>query len=275
MREGRVVPPGNAARDFAGTARFAADVFYYLSLTPRQLPSRYLYDALGSALFDAICRLPWYRITAAELRLLAAHAGEIAAAVPLSRIVELGPGNGEKLLTLVDRSGLAGDGLEVHLVDISPSALDLAARALGPLEGVDVVAHQATYEAGLAAATARRGRGRSLALFLGSNIGNFDAPGADAFLRSIRGSLGAGDVLLMGADLVKASGDLLLAYDDPLGVTARVQPESSRPDQPGARRRLRARAVLASRGVERRTTRASRCTSSAMIRRPLPSPAPT
>src|SRR5581483_7787362 len=50
---------------------FAADVRYYLSLDPRQLPSRYLYDALGSALFEAICWLPWYRITRAEERLLA------------------------------------------------------------------------------------------------------------------------------------------------------------------------------------------------------------
>src|SRR5437660_6877669 len=53
--------------------RFADDVAYYLALTPRQLPSRYFYDALGSALFDAICRLPWYRISRAEQRLLAMH----------------------------------------------------------------------------------------------------------------------------------------------------------------------------------------------------------
>src|SRR5436189_6038318 len=83
---------------------FARDVEYYLTLEPRQLPSRYLYDALGSALFDAICELPWYRITRAELGLLDAHAREILnlAAPPSSpsRIVELGPGNGAKLRTL-------------------------------------------------------------------------------------------------------------------------------------------------------------------------------
>ena len=57
-------------------------------------------------------------------------------------------------------------------------------------------------------------------LFLGSNIGNFDPPGADAFLRGIRAALAPGDALLLGADLVKPERELLLAYDDPLGVTA-------------------------------------------------------
>ena len=85
---------------------FASDVEYYLALEPRQLPSRYLYDALGSALFDTICELPWYGITRAELGLLATHGRAILAhsATPtkLSRIVELGPGNGTKLRTLIE-----------------------------------------------------------------------------------------------------------------------------------------------------------------------------
>src|SRR6266508_3611692 len=80
---------------------FADDVGYYLRLEPRQLPSRYLYDALGSALFEAICHLPWYGITRAESSLLVAHAREIFRRVEsLSAIVELGPGSGEKLRTL-------------------------------------------------------------------------------------------------------------------------------------------------------------------------------
>jgi uncharacterized SAM-dependent methyltransferase len=84
-----------------------------------------------------------------------------------------------------------------------------------------VVPHQAAYEAGLAEAVAgRRGTGRTMTLLLGSNIGNFDPPGADAFLRSVRAALAAGDSLLLGTDLVKPEAALLLAYDDPLGVTA-------------------------------------------------------
>src|ERR1700693_5410208 len=86
----------------ASAARFASDVQYYLRLRPRQLPSRYLYDALGSALFDAICLLPWYQITRAEMRLLASHGRSILAHIPrLATIVELGPGSGQKLATLV------------------------------------------------------------------------------------------------------------------------------------------------------------------------------
>ena len=207
----------------ADRRQFADDVEYYLSLTPRQLPSRYLYDDLGSALFEAICRLPWYHITRTEQRLLNAHAGDILAlAGPPSTIVELGPGSGDKLATLVEG---ARSRMTVHLVDISAAALDAASRALDGHADVSVVLHQAPYEAGLAEATSeRRGEaawgGRTLTLFLGSNIGNFDPPGAHAFLRNIRAALAPGDAFLIGVDLVKPERDLVLAYNDPLGVSA-------------------------------------------------------
>jgi L-histidine Nalpha-methyltransferase len=203
---------------------FASDVHYYLSLQPRQLPSRYLYDDLGSALFDAICRLPWYRITRAETRLLADHGHDILArASALSTIVELGPGSGEKLATLVEagRSGAAhSPHLDLRLVDISRSALELASRTLDTLPDVSITTYQARYETGLRQASAETPGGRELVLFLGSNIGNFDRPGADAFLRSVRAGVARGDMLLLGADLVKGERELILAYDDPLGVTA-------------------------------------------------------
>jgi dimethylhistidine N-methyltransferase len=224
---------------------FADDVEYYLSLSPRQLPSQYLYDELGSALFEAICKLPWYPITRTEQRLLVSRACDIMACldgdaddVPLSTLVELGPGSGEKLMTLLDafaarrtsmHAGSAHDrarhAIVVHLVDISASALEATSRAVEAHTDVAIVTHQATYEAGLAEIAAEisdgvRLTGRTLALFLGSNIGNFDPPGAHAFLRNIRAALSPGDALLVGADLVKSERDLLLAYDDPLGVTA-------------------------------------------------------
>jgi L-histidine N-alpha-methyltransferase len=202
----------------------AGDVQYYLTLTPRQLPSRYLYDALGSALFEAICELPWYRITKTERALLERHARQIVArAEQLSALVELGPGSGDKLATLISAGGARSRRLAVHLVDISSAALDLATRTINALEAVDlvIVPHQTTYENGLVEAMAQRPHaGRALTLFLGSNIGNFDPPGADAFLRGMRASLASGDSLLVGTDLVKPERDLLLAYDDPLGVTA-------------------------------------------------------
>jgi uncharacterized SAM-dependent methyltransferase len=93
--------PMTARADSSIAAQFAADVRYYLSLTPRQLPSEYFYDALGSALFDAICRLPWYGITRAESRLLTGHSADIFRRIGgLTTIVELGPGNGDKLRLL-------------------------------------------------------------------------------------------------------------------------------------------------------------------------------
>jgi L-histidine N-alpha-methyltransferase len=212
----------DSALDRAELEAFAGDVEYYLGLSPRQLPSRYFYDGLGSALFEAICELPWYAITRAEHALLAQHGREILDRVdPLSMLVELGPGSGEKLATLV-----AGrperPTLTVHLVDVSRAALDLASRTVAAtLGGVEIVTHQATYEAGLAeAAAVRSPRDRALVLFLGSNIGNFDPPGAEEFLRTIRAALVPGDALLVGADLAKPERDLLAAYDDPLGVTA-------------------------------------------------------
>ena len=212
----------------ASAARFAADVQYYLAQDPRQLPSRYFYDTLGSALFEAICRLPWYRITRAELGLLAAHGREIwerGSATPFDTVVELGGGSGEKLVTLIESGRPAAaslDGpLHVHLIDVSASALAASARALSGLDAVHIVTHQAPYEVGLEEVRGgREDASRTLVLFLGSNIGNFDPPSAEAFLVGIRSALTRGDALLVGADLVKPERELLLAYDDPLGVTA-------------------------------------------------------
>jgi L-histidine Nalpha-methyltransferase len=201
--------------------RFAGDVHYYLSQDPRQLPSHYFYDPLGSALFEAICELPWYRITRAEMRLLARWAGPIAAAGPFSTLIELGPGSGQKMLTLLDSGNFRQSAVDVHLIDVSARALAIARETLSEGDDVHVITHEAPYEIGLAqAARERRRGGRALALFLGSNIGNFDPPGADAFLRGLRGSLGHRDALLIGTDLTKPEHELILAYDDPLGVTA-------------------------------------------------------
>jgi L-histidine N-alpha-methyltransferase len=204
-------------------AEFATDVRRDLQLTPKQLQSKYLYDPLGSSLFEAICRLPWYRITRAEHRLLIAHAEEIVAALDPepATIVELGCGSGEKLAVLADALQRGGGSARVHIIDISSQALEQTEQRLTRLQHVSVVGHQSTYEVGLRrAARAREGSGAMLVLLLGSNIGNFDAPAAVSFLRRIRDVLRPDDLLLLGADLVKPERELQLAYDDPLGVTA-------------------------------------------------------
>jgi dimethylhistidine N-methyltransferase len=204
----------------AGRTAFADDVAYYLAQTPRQLPSRYLYDELGSSLFEAICRLPWYHITRTEQQLLREHAPAIFNRLrSVASVVELGPGSGEKLATLM--AARPEHAVTVHLVDVSPAALVKAAAALRTSQALSIVLHRTTYEAGLAEAARPAGAaGQTLVVFLGSNIGNFDPPGVEAFLKSVRAALREGDALLLGADLVKPEPDLLLAYDDPLGVTA-------------------------------------------------------
>jgi L-histidine N-alpha-methyltransferase len=213
---------------------FAAEVAEYLRRTPRQLPSKYFYDALGSSLFDAICRLPWYRITRAESALLARHARDILQPMgrPLS-LAELGCGNGDKLATLVEQDGEPCR--HVHLIDISGAALRSARDRLAGLPIGTILTHQGTYEDGLTRLAALRpgssartparwsadpDEGALMVLFLGSNIGNFDIEPARSFLRMIRRCLTEGDALLLGTDLVKPERDLLLAYDDPLQVTA-------------------------------------------------------
>ncbi|MDQ3213717.1 MAG: L-histidine N(alpha)-methyltransferase [Acidobacteriota bacterium] len=205
-------------------AEFAADVRRDLALPQKQLQSKYLYDALGSSLFEAICRLPWYRITRAESALLTRHAAEVVAAVGEdgpATIVELGCGSGEKLALLAEALQAAGGSARVHLIDISAQALEQTEQRLTGLRHFSVVGHQSTYEVGLRrAAAARTDDGPMLVLLLGSNIGNFDAPAALDFLRRIRLALRPEDLLLLGADLVKPERELQLAYADPLGVTA-------------------------------------------------------
>lgn len=208
--------------DQVSTQQFAEDVAFYLTQTPRQLPSRYLYDALGSALFEAITRLPWYRVTRAETGLLKTHARAIlAACAPLTDTVELGAGSGEKLARVLQARDAGSAELRVHLVDVSRSALSAAAGLLVGLPATQVITHQATYEAGLAEFRRNQAEaGHTLLLFLGSNMGNFDPPQANELLRQIRSALQPGDLFLLGADLLKPERELMLAYDDPLGVTA-------------------------------------------------------
>ena len=203
-------------------AQFAAHVDYYLTQSPRQLPSRYLYDPLGSALFEAICRLPWYRVTRAEERLLVQHGADALRHIsPLSNIVELGSGSGQKLRLLLEQRPPGGQPLHVHAVDVSASALDATSQALASAPNVSVTTHLASYEDGLKEVRdSARNRGRSLVLFLGSNIGNYDPPSASALVHGLRCQFAPGDALLLGTDLVKPERELLLAYDDPLGVTA-------------------------------------------------------
>jgi L-histidine Nalpha-methyltransferase len=201
---------------------FINDVRAGLSRTPKELPPKYFYDELGSLLFDAICRLPWYPITRAESGLIRRFAPALLASFPDPLgLLELGPGNGEKLALLIEAGRGAGSELAVDLVDISATALELSSHRLSSIPGVTVTGHRATFEEGLEKTKVpREGAGPRLVLFLGSNLGNFEPPTDAAFLGRVRRAVRAGDGFLLGVDLVKEESRLLLAYDDPLGVTA-------------------------------------------------------
>ncbi len=192
-----------------------------LALPQKRLPPKFFYDPLGSALFDAICHLPWYPTTAAEKHLLAEKGGEMLEAfgAPLE-LVELGPGNGDKLELLALALGKLQPRCHLHLIDISAAALEVATQTLSPLPGARVTCHEGSYLEGLRMLPARDHSERRLTLFLGSNLGNHAPDEAADFLREIRAALHPGDGLLLGVDLVKPEAELRIAYDDPLGVTA-------------------------------------------------------
>lgn len=215
----RPAPPSADGDDGEALAR---DVAEGLSGRPRRLSAKYLYDALGSRLFEAICELPWYPITRGERALLTRARDAILARLDdPATLVELGGGNGDKLAILAAGLAAGGRAATVHLVDISETALTRASRELARHAGIAVRGHRAAYADGLRAAVAGLDPGRStMVLFLGSNIGNLAPDEADRFLASIRAALRPGDSLLLGTDLVKPEADLILAYDDPLGVTA-------------------------------------------------------
>jgi L-histidine Nalpha-methyltransferase len=187
----------------------------------RELPSMYLYDDVGTALFEAITLLPEYGLTRAEERLLRRHAGDILEHLPPPMaVVELGSGSGRKtrwiLEALADREPVA-----YFPIDISAAALIKCHQELGHIGAISIVGLETSYLEGLQDAAARRQPDQTLlVLFLGSTIGNFDPPAAERFLREIRQHLKPGDALLLGADVEKSVHDMLLAYDDPAGVTA-------------------------------------------------------
>lgn len=203
----------------ATRAAFAADVRAGLSLPQKQLPARWLYDEVGSALFEAICALPEYGLTRADERILIRHADEIlACAGEVWRVAELGSGSGRKTRVMLEAAARLGP-VSYLPIDVSRAALERCEREMSGRAGISVRALEMEYLDGLRAIE-REGHGRLLVLFLGSSIGNFDRAAALAFLQDVRAALAPGDLLLLGADLVKAPELLLEAYDDPIGLTA-------------------------------------------------------
>lgn len=207
---------GNSLR-----AEFARDVRIGLCESPsKSLPAKYLYDDVGTALFQAITYLPEYGLARADERVLRHCAHEIPLRITAPEVVvaELGSGSGLKTRRILEAFP-RGRVSRYCPIDISLQFLDLCKRDLGWL--VPVTPFHGSYIDGVRELQElRRNDTPVLLLFLGSSIGNFEPSDRLDFLRSLRAHLLPGDHMLLGFDLMRSRDRLLRAYDDPAGVTA-------------------------------------------------------
>jgi L-histidine N-alpha-methyltransferase len=205
-------PAGDPILDFA-TAAAAG-----LTADPRSLPCRYLYDQRGSELFEKICELPEYYLTRTEASILARHAADIQQETGQVTLIELGSGTSVKTDYLLAAYSGAGHNVRYMPVDISESALKIAAQNINErYPSVQVMGILGQYEL---AFSLFREQSPSLVLFLGSTLGNLSEEEAAEFLSRISGCLSAGDYFLLGIDLVKDAAILEAAYNDSAGITA-------------------------------------------------------
>src|SRR5271155_4978624 len=208
--------PTNVAYEFASEVRSGLT-----KAGQKELPSKYLYDEIGSALFEVISHLPEYGLTRADERLLRRHAGDIVERLPTPvAVAELGSGSGRKTRWVLEAL-CRRQRTSYYPIEISPSALAICERELRDIDSISILGFEREYLDGLLEVAAHRSTGQHLfVLFLGSTIGNFDRPAGLRFLTEVRRILKPGDSLLLGTDLEKSSAQLLRAYDDELGVTA-------------------------------------------------------
>jgi dimethylhistidine N-methyltransferase len=182
------------------------------------------YDAEGSRLFERITTLPEYYPTRTERAILAGYADAIIGAAhgdrssPL-RLVELGAGTASKTCILLEAASRFSDDVAYVPVDVCPDALELACQnvacALPEVRIQPIVRNYVTHPLQLEPFD-----GTTLALYIGTSIGNFSPEDAQLILRNLCSQLQTGDVLLLGTDMVKDDRTLLAAYDDNDGITA-------------------------------------------------------
>lgn len=194
------------------------DVLRGLTANPKTLPPKLFYDAAGAALFERICELDEYYLTRAELSILRERAAEIGAmAGEECVLIEYGSGAGLKIRLLLD--ALARPAAYVP-IDISREQLGRVSASIQreyPRLRVHPLCADYTRPVQL---PPLGGRGRRVAFFPGSTIGNFHPAEAAAFLGRIRRTIGHDGALVLGVDRRKDPTVLHAAYDDPAGVTA-------------------------------------------------------
>jgi L-histidine N-alpha-methyltransferase len=205
-----------------GIAEFVREVEAGLRACPKRLPCRYFYDREGSLLFETICELPEYYLTRAEREILQARAAEIVSHLPKdTTLLELGCGSAAKTRVLIE-AFLQRDGVLRYVpVDISRTMLqESSMRLVEEYPALQITAIAGEYHDGLRQLKVEADRPK-LILWLGSNMGNFERPEAESFVRCVRETMSPWDRLLVGIDLRKDRAVLQRAYDDSYGVTAR------------------------------------------------------
>lgn len=205
------------------TATFATDVAEGLSQNPKSLPSRYFYDAGGSRLFQQIMNLPEYYLTRCEHQVLTENKTAMArefARAGFFHLIDLGAGDGLKTKILLQQLADQQSDFSYIPVDISGDAMQQLQRSLQTdMPAVSVQGVVGEYFEAMEWLQEHKA-GRKVALFLGSNIGNFKTEESRDFLNSMRAYLQPGDKLLIGIDLRKDPEVILRAYDDSAGITA-------------------------------------------------------
>lgn len=201
--------------------RDIAEIWRGLAATPKRLPCKLFYDAEGSRLFERITGLPEYYPTRTEAAILERSGREIADAIgPGAVLVEFGSGASSKTRLLLD--ALRAPRVYVP-IDISTEILLSSARALeARYPGLAVRPVPGDYMQELALPLSpQEQRGKVVAFFPGSTIGNFEQDEAVSFLLRLRRACGRAAELLIGVDLPKERATLEAAYDDAAGITAR------------------------------------------------------
>lgn len=198
---------------------FSMEVEAGLSRPQKTLPSRFFYDYEGSELFEQITGLHEYYLTRSEQQIFNAHATEIIRSCGANvAIVEFGSGSSSKTRLLLSAALERQSTLMYVPIDISRDYLIASARALvSQYEKLNVTALASEYRDAIKALPSHEGP--RLILFLGSNIGNFDASEACDFLERLRRVMTPEDRLLVGIDLLKDPAIIELAYNDAAGVT--------------------------------------------------------
>jgi len=206
-----------------------------LGATPKTLAPWLFYDEAGSRLFEEITELPEYYLTRTERGIFTAHADEILSEAARGQgpagkltLIELGAGTATKTGILLAAAVRQQESVVYQPVDVSESALaEATENILNNIPGV-TVRSQVTDYTREALPLDRLPNTRTLALYIGSSIGNFTPGDAREVLRNLRAQLLPGDTLLLGTDLAPTAGAenhkseamLLAAYDDAAGTTA-------------------------------------------------------